>query len=149
MFWIVDNGSSPRGQKAADRLIAAFPNAVMVHTPVHASWLNQVEVYFSAVQHKALSPNDFTDFTDFTDFIDFTEVRDRVRAFEDRYNATTQPFQWRSPPPTSTIYWPGSTGTPPITTRNPLSHRQHEHPPPKDLRRRPLSSRQSRWEKAQ
>ncbi|MFF8373249.1 transposase [Streptomyces lydicus] len=86
VFWIVDNGSSHRGQKAADRLTAAFPNAVMVHTPVHASWLNQVEIYFSAVQRKALSPNDFTD---------LSEVRDRLRAFENRYNATAQPFQWK------------------------------------------------------
>lgn len=86
VFWIVDNGPSHRGQKAADRLTAAFPNTVMVHTRVHASWLNQVEIYFSAVQRKALSPNDLTD---------VTEVRDRLRAFEDRYNATAQPFQWR------------------------------------------------------
>ncbi|GGU62094.1 IS630 family transposase [Streptomyces albospinus] len=86
VFWIVGNGSSHRGQKAADRLTAAFPNTVMVHTPGHASWLNQVEIYFSAVQRKALSPNDFTD---------LTEVRDRLRAFEDRCNATAQPFQWR------------------------------------------------------
>lgn len=63
VFWIVDNVSSHRGQKAAGRLTAAFPNTVMVHTPVHASWLNQVEIYFSAVQRKALSPNDFTDLT--------------------------------------------------------------------------------------
>ena len=42
VFWIVDNGSSHRGKKAADRLAAAFPTAVLVHTPVHASWLNQV-----------------------------------------------------------------------------------------------------------
>ena len=42
VFWVVDNGSSHRGQKAVDRLKAQFPNAVMVHTPVHASWLNQV-----------------------------------------------------------------------------------------------------------
>jgi transposase len=86
VFWIVDNGSSHRGQKAADRLAAAFPNTVMVHTPVHASWLNQVEVYFSVVQRKVVSPNDFTD---------LAQVRDRLRAFEDRYNATAQPFQWR------------------------------------------------------
>jgi len=86
VFWIVDNGSSHRGQKSADRLTAAFPNAVMVHTPVHASWLNQVEIYFSVVQRKVVSPNDFTD---------LTEVGDRLRAFEDRYNATAQPFQWK------------------------------------------------------
>ncbi len=86
VFWIVDNGSSHRGKKAADRLAAAFPNAVLVHTPVHASWLNQVEIFFSVVQRKVVAPNDFTD---------LNEVRDRLRAFEDRYNATAQPFQWR------------------------------------------------------
>ncbi|MFF4077868.1 transposase [Streptomyces sp. NPDC001777] len=84
VFWIVDHGSSHHGQKAAARLAAAFPNAVMVHTPIHASWLNQVEICFSLVQRKVVSPNDFTD---------FTEVRDRLRAFEGRYNATAQPFQ--------------------------------------------------------
>ncbi|KAF5994137.1 IS630 family transposase [Streptomyces sp. WAC00263] len=86
VFWVVDNGSSHRGKKAADRLTSAFPNTVMVHTPVHASWLNQVEIYFSVVQRKVVSPNDFTD---------LTQVRDRLRAFEDRYNDTAQPFQWK------------------------------------------------------
>ncbi|MFD9606303.1 transposase [Streptomyces sp. NPDC059970] len=86
VFWIVDNGASHRGQKAADRLTSAFSNAVMVHTPVHASWLNQVEIYFSVVQRKVVSPNDFTD---------LAQVRDRLRSFEDRYNATAQPFQWK------------------------------------------------------
>jgi transposase len=86
VFWIADNGSSHRGQKAADRLTAAFPNAVLVHTPVHASWLNQVEIYFSVVQRKVVSPNDFTD---------LTQIGDRLRVFEDRYNATAQPFQWK------------------------------------------------------
>jgi len=57
VFWVVDNGSSHRGSKAIDRLAEQFPNAVMVHTPVHASWLNQVEVYFSIIQRKVLSPN--------------------------------------------------------------------------------------------
>lgn len=47
VFWIVDNGSSHRGQKAIDRLAERFPNAVMVHTPTHASWLNQI------VRHEA------------------------------------------------------------------------------------------------
>ncbi|KIZ15422.1 transposase [Streptomyces natalensis ATCC 27448] len=86
VFWIVDNGSSHRGKKAADRLAAAFPNAVLVHTPVHASWLNQVEIFFSVVQRKVVSPNDFTD---------LAQVGDRLRAFEARYNATAQPFQWK------------------------------------------------------
>lgn len=86
VFWVVDNGSAHRGKKAADRLSAAFPNAVLIHTPVHASWLNQVEIYFSVVQRKVVHPNDFTD---------LAQVRDRLRAFEDRYNATAQPFQWK------------------------------------------------------
>ncbi|MFI6444493.1 IS630 family transposase [Kitasatospora sp. NPDC050543] len=87
VFRIVDNGSSHRGKKAAaDRLTTAFPNAVMVHTPIHASWLNQVEIYFSVVQRKVVSPNDFTD---------LVQVGDRLRAFEDRYNATSQLFQWK------------------------------------------------------
>jgi hypothetical protein len=84
VFWIVDNGSSHRGQAAIDRLAKRFPNAVMVHTPVHASWLNQVEIYFSVVQRKVVSPNDFTD---------LAEVEQRLTDFEKRYNATARPFR--------------------------------------------------------
>ena len=82
VFWVVDNGSSHRGPKAIDRLAEKFPNAVMVHTPVHASWLNQVEVYFSIIQRKALSPNDFTD---------LDVVEQRLTRFEVRYNAAARP----------------------------------------------------------
>ena len=86
VFWIVDNGSSHRGHKAIDRLAEQFPNAVMVHTPVHASWLNQVEIYFSIIQRKVLSPNDFTD-------LDLVEQR--LRDFELRYTAAARPFKWK------------------------------------------------------
>ncbi|MEU4254572.1 IS630 family transposase [Amycolatopsis sp. NPDC026612] len=86
VFWVVDNGSSHRGQAAINRLAVRFPNAVMVHTPVHASWLNQVEIFFSVVQRKVVSPNDFTD---------LAEVEQRLEAFEKRYNATARPFRWR------------------------------------------------------
>ncbi|MDJ0363180.1 IS630 family transposase [Rhodococcus sp. H29-C3] len=86
VFWVVDNGSSHRGQAAIDRLTARYPNAVMVHTPVHASWLNQVEIYFSIVQRKVLTPNDFPD---------LAAVENRLRAFADRYNRTATPFAWR------------------------------------------------------
>lgn len=85
VFWVVDNGSSHRGQAATNRLAARFPNAVMVHTPVHASWLNQVEIYFSVLQRKVVSPNDFTN---------LDEVKQRLIEFEKRYNATATPFQW-------------------------------------------------------
>ncbi|WP_321191524.1 transposase [Mycobacterium pseudokansasii] len=86
VFWIVDNGSSHRGQAAIDRLAEQYPNAIMVHTPVHASWLNQIEIYFSIVQRKVVSPNDFTD---------LDTVIDRLSAFEARYNQTAQPFKWK------------------------------------------------------
>ena len=58
----------------------------MVHTPVHASWLNQVEVCFSIIQRKALSPNDFTD---------LDVVEQRLTRFETRYNAAAKPFKWK------------------------------------------------------
>jgi transposase len=86
VFWVVDNGSSHRGRKAIDRLAKQFPNAIMVHTPVHASWLNQVEIVFSIVQRKVLTPNDFDD---------LGEVIDRLARFEDRYNQAAKPFQWK------------------------------------------------------
>jgi hypothetical protein len=56
----MDNCSAHRGQKAVDRFRAQWPNAILVHTPVHASWLNQVEIYFSILQRKVLTPNDFS-----------------------------------------------------------------------------------------
>jgi hypothetical protein len=86
VFWVVDNGSSHRGKAAADRLRAAHPNARMVHLPVHASWLNQVEIYFSVVQRKVLTPNDFAD---------LAEVEARLLAFQDHYQQIASPFQWR------------------------------------------------------
>jgi transposase len=89
VFWIVDNGSSHRGKAAIDRLAKRFPNAVMVHTPVHASWLNQVEIYFSVIQRKVVSPNDFTT---------LDQVEQRLADFEQRYNTTARPFQWKFTP---------------------------------------------------
>ncbi|WP_308163516.1 IS630 family transposase [Nocardia alni] len=86
VFWVVDNGSSHRGQAAADRLTARFPNAVLVHTPVHASWLNQVEIFFSIVQRKVVSPNDFTS---------LDQIEDRLTTFGRRYNQTARPFEWK------------------------------------------------------
>lgn len=85
VFWVVDNGSSHNGQRSIDRMTAAWPNATLVHLPIHASWLNQVEIYFSILQRKAITPADFTDLDD---------LATRILAFQDRYNATAQPFHW-------------------------------------------------------
>ncbi len=86
VFVIVDNGSDHRGQAAADRLAAAHPNAIMVHTPVHASWLNQIEIFFSIIQRKVVSPNDFAS---------LGELSATLMAFVDRYNKTARPFNWK------------------------------------------------------
>jgi transposase len=86
VFVIVDNGSDHRGKKAARRLRAAHPNAIMIHTPVHASWLNQVEIFFSIVQKKVISPNDFAS---------TGQLAATLLAFIDRYNQTAQPFNWK------------------------------------------------------
>jgi transposase len=83
---IVDNGSDHRGKKAADRLRAAHPNAIMIHTPVHASWLNQIEIFFSVIQKKVVSPNDFPS---------LEKLSETLLAFIDRYNRTAEPFNWK------------------------------------------------------
>ena len=86
VFWIMDNGSSHRGDRSAKRLQAAYPNLVAVHGPVHASWLNQIEIYFSVLQRKALTPNDFSS---------IEEVEERLLAFQRHYESLASPFQWK------------------------------------------------------
>jgi hypothetical protein len=83
VFWVVDNGSSHRGQACVERMAVRWPTCVLVHTPVHASWLNQVEIVFSVVQRKVVSPNDFHN---------LAQIEARLSGFEIRYNATASPF---------------------------------------------------------
>jgi len=86
VFVIADNGSAHRGKASIDRLQGTYKNLILVHTPVHASWLNQAEIYFSVVQRKVLTPNDFTG---------LDQIRGRLAAFETRYNAIARPFTWK------------------------------------------------------
>jgi len=86
VFGVVDNGSSPRGQTAVRRLMETYANAMLVHTPVHASWLNPVEIYFSLVQRQVLTPNDFAS---------LAEVEQRLRLYEALCNQQPRPFQWK------------------------------------------------------
>jgi len=85
VFWIIDNGSSHRGPRSVERLTRAFPNLVPVHGPIHASWLNQIEIYFSIVQRKVLTPNDF---------IGLEEVQERLLRFQEHYASMATPFDW-------------------------------------------------------
>ena len=86
VFSVVDNGSSHGGSAACERLSARGPNARLVHVPVHASWLNQVELYFSVIQRKVLVPNDFGD---------LAEIESRLAAFERRDEQAAAPFEWK------------------------------------------------------
>lgn len=85
VFWILDNGSSHRGPRSVARLQGRYPNLVVVHGPVHASWLNQIEIYFSIVQRKVLTPNDFAS---------LAAVEDRLMAFQQHYESIARPFEW-------------------------------------------------------
>jgi hypothetical protein len=85
VFWIVDNGSSHRGERTAARLRAKSTNLTLVHTPVHASWPNQIEVYFSIVQRKLLTPNDFAS---------LAVLEDQRMQFQERYQRSPKPFEW-------------------------------------------------------
>ena len=86
VFWIVDNGSSHRGAPSVTRLQTAWPNLTLVHLPVHASWLNQIEIYFSIIQRKVLTPNDFASLDD---------VAARLLGFQRRYEQIAKPFAWK------------------------------------------------------
>jgi DDE superfamily endonuclease len=86
VFWIMDNGSSHRGERSVQRLQSRYPNAKVVHGPVHASWLNQIEIYFSIIQRKVLTPNDF---------LNLEALAERLERFERHYEAIAKPFQWQ------------------------------------------------------
>ena len=86
VFWVLDNGSSHRGKAAVTRLTEAYPRLVPVHLPVHASWLNQVEIYFSILERKVLTP---------AAAASLEELAARILAFQVRYETLAQPFQWK------------------------------------------------------
>jgi hypothetical protein len=86
VFWVMDNGSSHRGKACIKRLTEKWPKIVPIHVPVHASWLNQIEIYFSVVQRKVLTPNDFSS---------LVEVENRLLNFQEYYEGIAKPFQWK------------------------------------------------------
>ena len=86
VFWIMDNGSSHRGVRCLNRLKKEHPTIVPVHGPVHASWLNQIEIYFSIVQRKALVPNDMKS---------LAEAEARIMDFQRYYETIASPFDWK------------------------------------------------------
>lgn len=86
VFLVVDNGTVHRGQRSIDRLQDRWPQLILIHLPIHASWLNQIEIYFSILKRKVLTPNDFAS---------AEAAADRIQAFQDHYQAIAQPFEWK------------------------------------------------------
>jgi hypothetical protein len=86
LFFIVDNGSSHRGHASVQRMRRRDTRITLLHTPIHASWLNQVEIYFSIIQRKVLTPNDFAT---------LEAVRVRLRLYEELSNRAPRPFEWK------------------------------------------------------
>ena len=86
VFLVIDNGSSHRGQACVERIQKKWPKVVPVHLPIHASWLNQIETYFSIVQRKVLTPNDSES---------LEELHDRILRFQHRYEELAKPFEWK------------------------------------------------------
>jgi hypothetical protein len=85
VFWIVDNGSAHRGQRSIDRLQRRWPNLILVHLPTHASWLNQVEIFFSILQRKVLTPNDYEN---------LAALARTLNEFEQHWNEVAEPLEW-------------------------------------------------------
>jgi len=75
-----------RGEACIKRLQERWPTIVPVHTPIHASWLNQIEIYFSIIQRKVLTPNDLRS---------LTQLKQRLLDFQQHYETVAQPFQWK------------------------------------------------------
>lgn len=86
VFLVVDNGTLHRGQRAVERLRAQWPQLRLIHLPLHASWLDQVEIYFSVLKRKALTPNDFPS---------REAAEERILRFQAHYQRIAQPFEWR------------------------------------------------------
>jgi transposase len=69
-----------------DRWRARHKNVHFHFTPTHASWLNQVEIWFSILARRTLEGASFTS---------VRQLRQAIDAFIEAYNPTAAPFQWR------------------------------------------------------
>jgi hypothetical protein len=86
VFLIVDNGSSHHPSTSPVRIQTQYPQVTVVHLPTHSSWLNQVELYFSIVHRKALTPADFPN---------VAALEARLYQFQYAYNQRAEPFRWQ------------------------------------------------------
>ena len=85
IHFILDNGSSQHPNTFPQWMKAHHPKVRLHYLPTHASWLNQIELYFSIVQRKVLTPNDFRD---------LEYLQQRLMEFQAFYNRKARPFNW-------------------------------------------------------
>ena len=81
---MLDNLSTHKTQ-AVQSWLAEHPRWRFVFTPKHASWLNQVEMFFSILARRLLRHGQFTDPHD---------LAVQMLAFVEHHNLTAQPFRW-------------------------------------------------------
>jgi hypothetical protein len=83
VFWIVDSGRSHAGTASIDRLEGEWENLRLIHLPYHASSLNQIEIYFSILQRKALTLKYFDS---------LEALAERIMAFQHVWQQVAEPF---------------------------------------------------------
>ena len=81
---VLDNLRMHKG-KQVQAWLAQHPRFVFHHPPVHCSWMNQVEQWFSILQRKRLA---------IADFADKAELAERLQAFIKEWNEVAHPFKW-------------------------------------------------------
>lgn len=81
---ILDNLSTHKPKR--DAWLARHKNVHLHFTPTHASWLNQVEIWFSILARSTLNGASFSS---------VAQLRAAIDAFIERYNRHATPFQWR------------------------------------------------------
>jgi transposase len=83
---VLDNLSTHKPKR--DAWLARHKNVHFHFTPTHASWLNQVEIWFSILARSTLKGASFSS---------VAPLRAAIDAFIQAYNATAAPFPWRRP----------------------------------------------------
>src|SRR5207248_10972650 len=85
LCWVGNASMKMHKGKLVRAWLAAHPRFICHFTPVHCSWMNQVEQWFSILQRKRLS---------ISDFASLTQLADRLIAFVYDWNLHAHPFNW-------------------------------------------------------
>lgn len=84
LYVIVDNGSAHKSKKTR-AWVAKQKRLQLAYTPTHASWLNQIEIWFGILTRKVIRRGIFTS---------RQELVARIMSFIESYNRQARPFEW-------------------------------------------------------